>query len=66
VLFKGQWYDINFDFKYNKQKARERLDAAVEFLEAAKINRKKLLLRPMAENLFAAIELYSSTNATTS
>lgn len=56
MLFKGRWF-INFDFRYNKQKARERLDAAAEFLDAAKINREKLLLRPMAENLFAAIEL---------
>lgn len=52
MLFKGQWF-INFDFRYNKRKARERLDAAAEFLGAAKINREKLLLRPMAENLFA-------------
>jgi hypothetical protein len=34
-----------------------RLDAAEEFLKASRINREKLLLRPMAENLFAAIEL---------
>ncbi|HZB73275.1 MAG TPA: hypothetical protein VE378_00885 [Nitrososphaeraceae archaeon] len=54
--FKGHWF-INFDFRYNKQKAKERLEAAAEFLEAAKIGREKLLLRPMAENLFAAIEL---------
>jgi hypothetical protein len=56
MRFKGQWF-INLDFRYNKQRAGERLDAAVEFLEAAKINREKLLLRAMAENLFAAIEL---------
>jgi hypothetical protein len=56
IFFKGQWF-INFDFRYNKQKARERLDAAAEFLQAAKMDREKLLLRPMAENLFAAIEL---------
>ena len=56
MLFKGQWF-IAFDFRYNKQKARERLDAAEEFLKASRINREKLLLRLMAENLFAAIEL---------
>ena len=56
MLFKGQWF-MAFDFRYNKQKARERLDAAVEFLKASKINREKHLLRPMAENLFAATEL---------
>lgn len=56
MRFKDQWF-IDFDFRYNKQKAKERLDAAAEFLKAAKMSREKHLLRPMAENLFAAIEL---------
>ena len=47
---------INFDFRYSKQKARERLDATVEFLEAAKINLEKLLLRPMARKKICLVQ----------
>jgi hypothetical protein len=56
IYFRNRWY-IYFDFRYNKKMAKERLEAAEEFLEAAKLDHENNLLRPMAENLFAATEL---------
>jgi hypothetical protein len=56
MRFKNRW-QIYFDFRYNKKMAKERLEAAEEFLNAAALDRERKLIRPMAENLFAAIEL---------
>ena len=56
IKFKDKWV-ISFDFRYNIKMARDRLNAAEQFLKSARINRENNLFRPLAENLFAAIEL---------
>jgi len=56
LLFKGKWF-ISFDFRYNKKRVKERLDASKEFLESARENINKNRLRPFFENSFACAEL---------
>jgi uncharacterized protein (UPF0332 family) len=56
LLFKGKWH-ISFDFRYNRKRVRERLDASKEFLESARENLESKRLRPFFENLFACAEL---------
>lgn len=56
IKFKDK-YAIGFDFRYNKKMAVNRLNAAEQFYESAKLNYEKGLMRPFAENLFAAAEL---------
>lgn len=52
----GSWC-LAFDFRFNKAEARKHLDAAEEFLAAARFSLKEVLLRAAAENLFNAAEL---------
>jgi len=59
LKFKGKW-TLVFDFRYNKKMARERLDAAGQFYESAKLNYERGLMRPAIENLFAAAELLAT------
>jgi uncharacterized protein (UPF0332 family) len=59
ILLRGVWV-IVWDFRYNKGMARERANAAKEFLEVAKICFEKKLLRACVDNLFSAIELLAS------
>jgi len=56
LLFKGEWF-VSFDFRYNKEMVKERLEAAKEFLESARENYEKDRLRPFYENSFACAEL---------
>lgn len=55
-FIKGNWI-ISFDFRYDKKRAKERIEAAIEFLESAKENLNKNRLRPFYENCFACAEL---------
>jgi len=55
-LFKSSWY-VSFDFRYNKDKAKEHLEAAKEFLNSARGNFKNNGLRPFFECSFACAEL---------
>jgi len=55
-LFKGNWI-VSFDFRYNKKKSQEHIEASKEFYESAKENLKKKRLRPFFENAFASAEL---------
>lgn len=56
LLFKGKWY-VSFDFRYNRKRVLERLDAAKEFLESTRENYKNDRLRPFFENSFAVAEI---------
>lgn len=56
LLFKGMWH-VSFDFRYNRRRVKERLDAAKEFFESARENFEKNRLRPFFENSFACAEL---------
>ena len=56
LLFKDKWY-ISFDFRYNKDKAKEYLEAAKEFLDSVKDDFKNNRLRPFFECSFACAEL---------
>ena len=56
LLFKGKWF-ISFDFRYNKKRVKERLEASKEFLESTRENLEKNRLRPFFENSFACAEL---------
>lgn len=46
-----------FDFRYNKARAGEHYENALEFLETAKDRYEKGKLRPFVDNLFSAMEL---------
>ncbi len=56
LLFKNNWI-ISFDFRYNKEKSKEHIQASKEFYESAKDNLKNQRLRPFFENAFASAEL---------
>ncbi len=56
LLFKQKWI-ISFDFRYNKKRVNERLEAAKEFYNSSKDNLKNKRLRPFFENSFACAEL---------
>lgn len=48
---------IAFDFRYNKKRSAEHIEAAKEFLASARQALKSDLLRPFVENLASAAEL---------
>ena len=56
LLFKNNW-NIHFDFRYNKKRIHEHIEAAKEFYESAKQNISNNRLRPFFENSFACAEL---------
>ncbi len=56
LLFRNNWL-IAFDFRYDKQKSREFIEASKEFYQSAIDNFKKNRLRPLYENSFASAEL---------
>lgn len=56
LLFKGNW-NVSFDFRYNKDNAKEHLEAAKEFLDSVKDDFKNNRLRPLFEGSFACAEL---------
>jgi hypothetical protein len=56
IRFREKWI-MHFDFRYNKQKARERFDAGKEFYNVAKYCFDAKLLRPFVDALFSATEL---------
>tara|TARA_Y100000310_G_C20699915_1_gene828764 strand:- start:6854 stop:7588 length:735 start_codon:yes stop_codon:yes gene_type:complete len=55
-LFKNNWV-VSFDFRYNKKRIKEHIEASKEFFESAKDNLTKKRLRPFFENSFASAEL---------
>lgn len=59
LLFRGQWI-MSFDFRYNKEKSRARLETAIQFLSAAKNNHEEGLDRPCVDNMYSAIELLAT------
>jgi len=56
LLFKNDWI-ISFDFRYNKKRIQEHIEASKEFYESAIENLDKNRLRPFFENAFASAEL---------
>jgi uncharacterized protein (UPF0332 family) len=56
LLFKNNWI-VSFDFRYNKKRIQEHIEAAREFFESAKDNLSKKRLRPFFEDAFASAEL---------
>ena len=60
IRFREKWI-MHFDFRYNKQKARERFDAGKEFYNVAKYCFDAKLLRPFVDILFSATELLVTT-----
>jgi len=56
LLFKNNWV-VSFDFKYNKNRIKEHIDASKEFYESAKDSLGKDRLRPFFECAFASAEL---------
>ena len=56
MLFRNKWI-ISFDFRYNKRRIVNHIEAAKEFFESAKDNLSKNRLRPFFENSFACAEL---------
>lgn len=56
LLFKNNWV-ISFDFRYNKERIKEHIEASKEFYESAVENLDKNRLRPFYENAFASAEL---------
>ena len=56
LLFKNNWV-IAFDFRYNKERVKNHIEASKEFYESAKDNLEKNRLRPFFENAFASAEL---------
>ncbi len=52
----GAWYG-DFNFVYNKSVAREHLEAASEFLQAATLSYENKLWRPVVDNCYSSIEL---------
>jgi len=56
LLIKGSWV-ISFDFRYNKELAKEHIEASKEFYESAKNNLENNRLRPLFEDAFASAEL---------
>ncbi|MBI2045544.1 HEPN domain-containing protein [Candidatus Pacearchaeota archaeon] len=56
LLFKNNWI-ISFDFRYNKERIKEHIEASKKFYESALDNLNKNRLRPFYENAFASSEL---------
>lgn len=56
LLFKNNWI-ISFDFRYNKERVREHLEASKEFYETATHSLENNRLRAFYENAFATAEL---------
>ncbi len=56
LLFRNKWF-ISFDFRYNKKRVKDRLEAAKEFYDSSKENLENKRLRPFFENSFACAEL---------
>jgi uncharacterized protein (UPF0332 family) len=56
INLKGTW-SIFFDFIYNKVISKRHIDAAREFLSAAKLALESGLIRPVIDNLHSASEL---------
>ena len=56
LLFKNNWI-ISFDFRYNKEKVREHIEASKEFYETATNSLENNRLRAFYENAFATAEL---------
>lgn len=56
LLFKNNWI-ISFDFRYNKEKVREHIEASKEFYETAINSLENNRLRTFYENAFATAEL---------
>jgi len=56
LLFKNSWV-VSFDFKYNRSRVEEHIEASKEFYESAKDNLDKNRLRPFFECAFASAEL---------
>jgi HEPN domain-containing protein len=54
--FKKGWI-IHFDFRYNKQKSKDRFDAAKEFYKVAKFSYENELWRSFIDTSFSAAEL---------
>ncbi len=52
---------ISFDFRYNKKRILEHIEASKEFLESAKDNLSKNRLRPFFEDSFACAELLAKS-----
>lgn len=57
ILFRKGW-KIKFDLRQNKRKAKERYDAAKEFLNLAKKALEEGNLRAFTDILFSAVELF--------
>jgi hypothetical protein len=53
---RGTWV-VHLDFRYDKKRAHEHLQAAKDFLEMAQAARQTGKLRPFVDNLFSAAEL---------
>src|SRR3989344_7769146 len=49
LLFKNNWI-ISFDFRYNKERVKNHIEASKEFYDSAKDNLEKNRLRPFYEN----------------
>ena len=60
LLIKGRWI-ISFDFRYNKKRILEHINASKEFLESAKDNLTQDRLRPFFEDSFACAELLAKS-----
>lgn len=56
MRLRNRWI-ISFDFRYNKKRIINHVEAAKEFFESAKDNLSKNRLRPFFENSFACSEL---------
>ena len=56
LLFKKKWI-ISFDFRYNKERIKEHIEASKEFYGSALDSLDKNRLRPFYENAFASAEL---------
>ena len=56
LSLKGKWH-ISFDFRYNKRRVNEHIEASKEFLETAKDALLKNRIRAFFENAFASAEL---------
>jgi hypothetical protein len=56
LLQKGRWF-VEFDFRYNAQRIADTVEAAREFLDAARFCSERGYVRAFCENLFGATEL---------
>lgn len=58
MILSGKGWKIKFDFRRYKRKAKERYDAAREFLDAARNALNEGHLRAFADTLFSSAELF--------